>query len=161
MVMLGETELQLEISVNLSVLDHLTSGEEILARLDRFYATSHRVLWYAERPSGEEVAELPYFRLRSVELVRLPNHRFMAGGTALAILGFLLGVYFGFFTSVFVVALGLGLILFGAQGKEAYYQLHGNLLSREEQARWRIPYRGSMDFIVTVGQRSGRRLTEG
>ena len=145
----------------MSLLSHLTPGEEVLSRLEHYYATSHRVLWYAETPKGEELAELPYYRLRSVELVREPSHGLMVGGTVMALLGFLLSLYLGFITGPLAIAFGLGMLFLGAYGKEGYYQLNGDNLSQEEQARWRIPYRGSMDFIVVVGQRSGRRLNEG
>ena len=144
----------------MTVFDHLTPGEEVLARFEHFYATTHRVLWWASQPQGEAVQELPYGRLQAVELVRLPNHRLMASGTALAILGFLLWIFLGLVTPFLVVAAGIGLILYGAQSKEAYYQLRSYQMPPQEEAHWRIPYRGSMDFIVAVGQRSGKPLKE-
>lgn len=145
----------------MALLDHLTPGEQVLHRFGQYFATTHRVLWYRETPAGEEVAELPYYRLRAVELVREPSHRLMAGGTALAILGFFLMQYLEFFTGPLALAFGIGLVVLGARGKEGYYQLSADNLTKDEQRRWRIPYRGSMEFMAAVGQRSGRRLTEG
>ena len=160
-VMLKKARVLAREESSVSLLNHLTPGEEVLSRLEHYYATSHRVLWYAETPKGEELAELPYYRLRSVELVRAPSHGLMVGGTVMTLAGFLLSLYLGFITGPLAIVFGLGMLFLGAYGKESHYQLNGDNLSREEQARWRIPYRGSMDFIVVVGQRSGRRLNEG
>jgi len=144
----------------MSIIDHLAPGEQVITRFGRYYATSHRVLWYAQTPAGEEVADLPYYRLRSVVLVRNPNHRLMAGGTILAVAGFLLTAYIGFITGPLAIIFGVGMVLLGAHGKEGHYLLRGEGLSAEEQRRWRIPYRGSLDFMATIGQRSGRKLQE-
>ncbi|MBI2887875.1 MAG: hypothetical protein HYY02_11785 [Chloroflexi bacterium] len=144
----------------MTVLDQLTPGEEILARCEPFYATTHRVL-RADDSQGAATLELPYIRLQSVELVRQPSHRLMTAGTALAILGFLLWYFLGLVTSFLAVMAGIGVLVYGAQGREAYYQLRTYQMAPNEERRWRIPYRGSMDFIVTVGQRSGKPLVEG
>ena len=145
----------------MSLWEKLTSGEEVLARVGPFYATTHRVVRYEQGPDGKEVlTELPYNRLRSVESVRPGDHRMMAGGTALVLLGLFLGVYIGLYTPLLAVPLGLGLIFFGAKGKEVYYQLHGADPTPKDQTTWRIPYRGSMEFLAVVGDRSGRRPEE-
>lgn len=118
------------------------------------------MLWYAQNGAREEVAELPYVWLRSVELVREPNRGLMVRGTLAGILGLLMWFALGFATSILMVGLGVILIFAGAQGREAYYQLRSDRINEKEQARWRIPFQGSMNFIVAVGERSGKPLAE-
>lgn len=140
--------------------DHLEPEESILARCDPFYATSRRVLRYQITKDGEQAVGLPYSRVQGVELVRKPQHRLMVAGTLMGAAGAFLFFYLGFITSIPTFIFGLGLIIYGGQGKEAYYQLHLYQMTKQEGEIWRIRFRGSADFIVKVGEQSGRRLIE-
>ena len=144
--------------------NHLRPDEDVLARIGPYYATSRRVLRYEQAPGGkEEAQELLYARVGSIELVRPTNHPMMVGGTILALSGLFVTVTLGFFTTILVVPFGLAFIFLGArgQGKEPYYQLHINNATRREKALWRIPHRGSMDFMGAVGYRTGWKPIEG
>ncbi len=141
-----------------NIIDRLTPGEEVLARKGAFYATTHRIIEFVPSPQGDSFSELPYLWLRSVDVISEPDRKVMAKGTVLGIAGILMYALLAFATSLLVVIAGVGLILYGAKGHEAYYQLTSERLSKEEQARWRIPVRGAFGFIVAIGERSGKPL---
>lgn len=148
----------------MTLMDSLEPGEDVIGRVGPFYATSRRVLRYEQRSKDEgPLPQLPYARLTSIELVHPPNHRKMAGGVLVAFGGLFITFYFGMFTTILLVPVGVGLIVFGAMGNgnQPYYQLHANGSTPKEQALWRIPYRGSMDFMGAIGSRTGYRPIQG
>lgn len=139
----------------MALQDHLMSDEYVLARCIPFYVTTHRVMRYEQNGEREQVGELPYARIRAVELTKRPRYGIMIGGillTALAVFLFFLG----FVSSFFALALGAGLVVYGSQGQEAYYQLRIHNMPEEEQSRWRINFRGSAKFIIALGEQRGR-----
>ncbi len=156
----------------MALMDHLKDGEDVVARVGPFYATSRRVLRYEPAPQGKEPAprgkekeqlpELPYSRLSRIELVRPPNHPMMIGGTVMALGGLFLTFFVGLFTPMLAVPVGIGVIILGGTGagKPRYFQLHSAGATKLEQALWRIPYHGSMDFIAAVGTRAGNKPIE-
>ena len=148
----------------MTLMDSLEPGEEVMARAGPFYATSRRVLRYEERlRTSASLPQLPYTRLKSIELVHPPNHRKMIGGVLVAFGGLFATFYFGMFTTILLVPLGIGLIGFGAMGNgnQPYYQLHVLSATAKELALWRVPYRGSMDFLSVIGSRTGYRPIQG
>lgn len=76
----------------MSIRDHLRQGEAIISDHNPFYATSHRVIHYEEKDGGEELLELPYSRLTSVEVVKLARHKVMIAGTMMVIGGVIMAV---------------------------------------------------------------------
>ncbi len=170
--------------------NHLHPDEDILARVSPFYATSRRILRFESLRNGEETfTELPYARVKAIEIVQPPNHRLMAGGTVVSIGGLFLAMFVGLYTPMIAVPAGLAMIVLGGNGTgmRRYFQLTGEELPgqraqgpsptekntagkganptakvarRKEQALWRVPYAGSMDFIGVVGQRTGKRPKE-
>ena len=118
------------------------------------------MIWYYQTRTSEEFEELPYIWVRSVEIVREPNRTLMARGVVAGIAGLGLWFMIGLVTSFALLMLGVILILMGAQGKEAYYQLRSDRLSEKELERWRIPFRGSMEFMATIGTMTGKPLTD-
>lgn len=145
----------------MSLRDHLLPDEEVRARVGSFLATNRRILRYEEALDGKETAtELSYMRVRGIEKVRPPNHRIMTGGTLLAVGGFLISMIVGLYTPLLLVPAGVGMILFGARGRDAFYQLQTSGATPADEARWRVPYNGSMQFIAEVCDRTGRRPNE-
>lgn len=170
--------------------NHLHPDEDILARVSPFYATSRRILRFDSLRNGEErFTELPYARVKSIEIVRPPNHRLMAGGTVVSIGGLFLAMFVGLYTPMIAVPAGLAMIMLGGNGTGMgrYFQLtveeapgpraaganvtgegpnqkeksaSGKGARRKEQALWQVPYVGSMDFIGAVGQRTGKTPKE-
>lgn len=147
----------------MTLRENLRPGEEIVARVGPYYATSHRVLRYDQTRSGAyDMPELPYSRLSSIELVRPPNHKMMAGGTVISLGGVFLTVFYGLVTTILLALAGLVFIVLGSMGKgnEPYFQLHIADASSGEQRLWRVPYRGSMEFMAAVGTRTGKMPAE-
>ena len=144
----------------MGLMDHLQPGEEVVARAGQFYATSRRVLRYDPSTGGKEtLSEVPYNRVRSVELDRPPNHVYMASGTIMAASGLFLTLTIGWITPLLAIPLGLALIFLGASGtgKQQYFQLHTTGLTPKEEAVWRIQYIGSMDLITAIQERVAPR----
>ena len=143
----------------MSFISHLQPGEEVLAHAGPFYATSLRVLRYEVASTGAEVLrEVPYGRVRSVELTRPPNHVYMAGGTIVTLSALFVTLSIGLVTPLFAIPFGLALIVMGGNGigKPQYYQLRTGGTSKEE-SMWRIPYGGSMNLMVAIQTRTERR----
>ena len=144
----------------MSLSSHLQPGEVVLARAGPFFATSRRVLRYQQlRGGAEDLRELPYTRISSAEATRPPNHKFMAGGLAIASFGLLLSFTFGFVTSYLALPAGIAMIVMGGGGfgQPQYFQLHTAGATKKEQAVWRIPYAGSMNLMVEIQTRTERK----
>ena len=139
--------------------DHLRDEETILASFPPFYATSSRILRCEVKDGGEEVSELPYHGIATVQIVREPNHKIAATGLGIAfgsILLYLAG--FIIITLPFGIIFGIGMIVYGSRGKEAHYQFRGYTMSEADAIRWQIPFRGAAGFILAVGERTRRRI---
>lgn len=137
--------------------DHLREDESILAQFPPFYATTHRILRCETNGGQEECHELPYHHIATVEIIRRPLHRIAVPGVFVALSGVFLWSL-GFYTAVPTVALGVALILWGARGREAYYQFRGYDMPEQEQRRWRVTFRGSAGFIIAVGEHVRRPM---
>ncbi|MBI4497842.1 MAG: hypothetical protein HY689_08090 [Chloroflexi bacterium] len=137
--------------------DYLMEGEAILASCAPFYATTHRILRCETRAGKEECDELPYHRIAAVELVRQPRHAIAIAGLLLALGGVFLWTI-GFISSVPTIVMGVGFMLWGARGREAYYQFRSYNMPEQELGRWRVAFRGSAGFILTVGEYVRRPL---
>ncbi len=144
----------------MALRDHLEPEERIQARCDPFYATSLRLVRYQLTKEGELVSYSAYRRIQSVELVRKPQHKLMVMGTILGVCGFILYFYWGLITAIPTFFFGVGIIIYGGQGKAVYYQLHLSDMTSQEKEIWRIQIRGSKDFIAAIGDITGKRLVE-
>jgi hypothetical protein len=136
----------------------LRQGEAIISDHSPFYATSFRVVHYEEKDGREELWELPYDRLTSVEVVKEPRHKALIAGTMLIVGGAIMAATLQFITSWFAIIAGVGALIYGGIGRESYYQLHAQGMTKEEEARWRLPYWGSGSFIRTIRNDIGDRL---
>ena len=140
----------------MGIRERLKHGETIISDHHPYYATSDRVIHYQEIDGREELWELPYARLTSVEVVKLPRHKMMIAGTMLIVGGAIMSVTLQFITSWLAIVGGVAAIIYGGIGREAYYQLHANGMTKEEAARWRLVYWGSGSFIRTIRTVTGR-----
>jgi len=141
----------------MGIREQLREGETLISDHQPFYATSQRVIRYEEKDGIEEFWELSYARLTSVEIIKLPRHKMMIAGALLIIGGAILSNV-GFITSWLAIIAGIGAILFGGIGREAFYQFHANSMTKEETARWRLTYWGNGSFVRTVRTVIGDRL---
>jgi len=131
----------------------LAPGEQVVARVGPFFATSQRVVRYDE--ANGAFAQVPYARVDSIDLVRPQNQKLILGGGVLIILGLFLFGAVGLYTGLISIPLGIVLMVMGGRGgKEVFYELRSNDGMPGGQEQWRVPYRGSMEFIAVVGERS-------
>lgn len=137
--------------------DHLMEDESILSSFPPFYATNRRILRCETTGNHEEVHDLFYHRIESVELVRQPRHGLAIGGVVIAFLGIVIWMM-GFITAIPSILLGVGLIFWGARGREGYYQFRGYQMPPDELARWQVRFRGSAGFIMTVSEHVRRPM---
>ena len=133
----------------MGIRGRLRHEETIISDHHPYYATSQRVILLQEINGREELWELPYGRLTKVEVIKLPRHKMMIAGTMMIIGGAIMSSI-GYFTSILALVGGIGAIIYGGIGREAYYQLHADGMSKEEAARWRLVYWGSGSFIRTI-----------
>ena len=133
----------------MGIRGRLRHEETIISDHHPYYATSQRVILLHEINGREELWELPYSHLTSVEVIKLPRHKMMIAGTMMIIGGAIMSSI-GYFTSILALLGGIGAIIYGGIGREAYYQLHADGMSKEEEARWRLVYWGSGSFIRTI-----------
>ena len=133
----------------MGIRDHLREGEAIISDHSPFYATSYRIIHYQEKDGREEIYDLPYGRLSSVEVIKLPRHKVMIGGTLTVIGGAVMASY-GFFTSWLAILVGVIGLIYGGIGRKAFYQFHARGMTQDEEAKWRLPYWGSGSFVRTI-----------
>ncbi len=134
----------------------LRYGETLISDHHPYYATSQRVILYQEIEGRDEIWELPYARLTRVEVVKLPRHKMMIAGTLLVVGGAVMSTV-GFITSWLAILAGIAAIAYGGIGREAYYQLHADGMTKEEAAKWRLVYFGSGSFVRTIRTVMGDR----
>ena len=134
----------------MSIQDHLRQGEAIISDHNPYYATSFRVIHYLEKDGNEELSELSYSRLTSVEVVKLARHNVMIAGTMMVIGGAILAATWGLIGSWLSIIAGIGVVIYGGIGREAYYQFRAEDMDKEEEAKWRLAYWGSGSFVRTV-----------
>lgn len=134
----------------MSIRDHLRQGEAIISDHNPYYATSYRVIYYEEKDGSEELSELPYSRVTSVEVVKLARHNVMIAGTMLVIGGAILAATWNLIGSWLSIIAGIGVVIYGGIGREAYYQFRAEGMDKEEEAKWRLAYWGSGSFVRTV-----------
>ncbi|MBI4282787.1 MAG: hypothetical protein HY672_04815 [Chloroflexi bacterium] len=140
----------------MSIQEKMRPGETIVSDHAPFYATSQRLIHYQEKDGVEELRDISYARLTSVEVVKLPRHKMMIAGTALTIGGIIMASM-GFITSWPAIVFGIGALVYGGMGREAYYQFRANGMTKEEAARWRLAYWGNGNFIRTIRTITGER----
>ena len=133
----------------MGIRGRLRHEETIISDHHPYYATSQRVILLQEINGREELWELPYGRLTKVEVIKLPRHKMMIAGTMMIVGGAIMSSI-GYFTSILALLGGICAIIYGGIGREAYYQLHANGMTKEEAARWRLVYWGSGSFIRTI-----------
>ena len=133
----------------MGIRGRLRHEETIISDHHPYYATSQRVILLQEINGREELWELPYGRLTKVEVIKLPRHKMMIAGTMMIVGGAIMSSI-GYFTSILALLGGICAIIYGGIGREAYYQLHADGMSKEEAARWRLVYWGSGSFIRTI-----------
>ena len=134
----------------MSIRDHLRQGEAIISDHNPFYATSHRVIHYEENDGTEELRELPYSRLKSVEVVKLARQNVMIAGTIMVIGGAISAATLNLITPWLAVIAGIGVVVYGGIGREAYYQFRAEDMDKEEEEKWRLAYFGGGSFVRTV-----------
>ena len=134
----------------MGIREQLRHGETIISDHQPFYATSLRVIHYEEKEGLDELWEISYARLTSIEVIKMPRHKMMIGGSMMIIGGAIMAATIQFITSWLAIVVGIGAIIYGGIGREAYYQLHANGMTNEEALRWRLTYYGSGSFIRTI-----------
>lgn len=139
----------------MGIRGRLRHEETIISDHHPYYATSQRVILLQEIDGREELWELPYARLTRVEVVKLPRHKMMIAGSMMIIGGAIMSTI-GYFTSGLAILAGIGAIIYGGIGREAFYQLHADGMTKEEAARWRLVYYGSGSFIRTIRTVTGK-----
>ncbi len=137
--------------------NHLLPGETVTSQHGPFYATPQRLLRYVQAPQGEELRELPYTRLIGMELVNAPRHPLMILGTLVTLGGVYLAMFWGFVLTLVSIPFGLIMVVLGGVGREAYYQLRAQGMSKDEERLWRVDYRRSQHFINTLQTIVGER----
>ena len=141
----------------MGIREKLRHGETLISDHQPFYATSQRVIHYEEKDGKEELWELSYNRLTSVEVIKLPRHKMLIAGAMLIIGGAILSTV-GFITSWLAIFAGIGAIIYGGIGREAFYQFHASGMTKEEEAKWRLVYWGNGSFVRTVRTVLGESL---
>jgi len=142
----------------MGIREQLRQGETVISDHQPYYATSHRVIRYEEIDGRVDLWELSYARLTSVEVIKMPRHKMMIAGTMLVVGGAIMSATLAFITSWFAILAGVGALIYGGIGREAYYQLHASGMTKEEAARWRLVYWGNASFIRTIRTAIGERL---
>lgn len=140
------------------VESHLGLNEKLISRCHPFYATSKRLIRYQTRKGQEQVYQLPYDSLSSIELVQRPSHRMMMAGTGMTILGAILAAM-GLFTSILALIAGIGVVAYGGMNRPSCYQIRARDMPKVEEGRWRIDLnlRASGAFIATLRTIIGER----
>ena len=125
-----------------------------------YHATSRRVILVNERRGGARTHELPYTELESITEVRASDHKRLAVGIGLVIVGLL--TLFAWFLIVPIVAVVMGIvvILQGSIGRPAYYQLKGRGMEGRDLYRWQVKYYGAGSFIASIGAITGVEATK-
>ena len=141
----------------MGIREQLREGETLISDHQPFYATSQRVIHYEEKDGREELYELSYSRLTSVKVIKVPRHKIMIAGSMLIIGGAIMSSV-GYITSWLAILAGIGAIIYGGIGREAFYQFHANGMTKEEEARWRLVYWGNGSFVRTIRPIIGDRL---
>ena len=141
----------------MGIREQLRQGETIISDHQPFYATSQRVIHYEEKDGREELWELSYARLTSVEVIKMPRHKMMIAGTTLIVGGAIMAATLQYITSWLAIMAGVGAIIYGGIGREAFYQIHANGMTKEEATRWRLAYWGNGSFIRTIRTVIGER----
>ena len=134
----------------MDIRELLRHQETVISDHSPYYATSQRLILYQEIDGIKEISEIPYTRLTSIEVVKLPRHKILIAGTMMIIGGAIMAATIQFITSWLAIFVGIGAIIYGGIGREAYYQLHANGMTNEETLRWRLIYYGSGSFIRTI-----------
>jgi hypothetical protein len=140
----------------MGIREKLRHEETVVSDHNPYYATSQRVILLLDVDGREELWEIPYERLSSVEVVKLPRHKMMIAGTLLVISGVIMSSM-GFITSPLAIVAGVAALIYGGIGKEAFYQFHANNMTKEETTKWRLVYWGSGSFIRTIETLRGNR----
>ena len=135
----------------------LRHEETLISDHQPFYATSQRVIHYEEKDGREELWELSYSRVTSVQVIKLPRHKMMIAGTLMIVGGAILSTIV-FITSWLAIIVGVGAIIYGGMGRQAFYQIHANGMTKDEAARWRLAYWGNGSFIRTILTAIGKTL---
>ena len=74
----------------------------------------------------------------------------MIAGTMMVIGGVIMAATLQFITSWIAMLVGIGVVLYGGIGREAYYQFHAEGMNKDEEMRWRLAYWGSGSFVRTI-----------
>ena len=143
-----------------SVHSQLSAGERIVSSFSPYHATSRRLLLYAETGTGMLLRELQYSRIESIDLVNAPDHRLIALGVVVALIGFALTLAFGLILVLLSLPLGIFAIGAGVAGRPAYYQIKGKEMSPKDLPVWQVTYSGAGSFIASIRTilGEGRRL---
>ena len=134
----------------------LGSGERVVSSFGPYHATSRRVILLNERRDGSQVHhELPYAELESIAEVRGKDRRRIALGAAVVAVG--LATMFVWFLILPIVAVVMGgvIILQGAVGRPAYYQLKARGMEGRALRRWQVKHYGAGSFIASISEMTG------
>ena len=132
------------------VQGRLRPGERVVSRFGPYYATSHRILLHLETGSGAVAKELSYSDLEGVEEVRVGNRKLVMLGAATALAGLLASSVWGIIATIVGLVLGLGIAVYGAIARPAYYQLHGRSIADTDAPYWRLRHHGAGSFLSSV-----------
>lgn len=119
----------------MAIQDHLTSGENILAQIGKYYATEKRLIRYEKGVFSEDLSDLAYSHISSVNLIsRLQFPMLIVIGAIMAILGIIIGKDFG----TLILIVGILVAIVGVILKDAYYQFLAPGIMGKEAEKWRI-----------------------
>ena len=140
----------------MGIRDHLRQGETIISDHQPFYATSQRIVLCHEDGGREEVWDIPYARLISIDEVKLPHYKVLIAAT-MAIVGGAMMSQIGLITAWLAILLGVVVFVYGLTGRKAFYQFNIHDMTTEEETRWRLPHWGSGSFVSTIRVIIGER----
>ena len=140
----------LDTTVRLKVAATLRDGERIVSSFGPYFATSRRILLYLEQAKGLLVRELPYEEFDDIRAVNESNHKLLGLGALLVIASIASMLFLGLFLPLAGVGLGGYVLLIGAMGRPAYYQIEAEEIDSDDLWLWRINHRGGGSFIATI-----------
>ncbi len=135
-----------------AVRPHLAHGEQLVSSFGPYHATSSRIILIS---AHGDTHEMPYISLERIAEVQSPDHRKMFLGFLISAAG--LAAMFFWYLVIPIIALVVGMLVLlqGAVGRPAYYQLEGRGMDGRELRRWQIRHYGAGSFIASISEITG------
>ncbi len=113
--------------------DHLTIGENILAQDGKYYATDKRIIRYEKGIFSEDLSDLAYSHISSINLIsRFRYPILILIGAIITVLGIIIG------KDSLMLIVGILFAIAGVLLKDAYYQFLAPGIIGKEAEKWRI-----------------------